>query len=143
MRILDLDLDFFQYEVAMMVAHDGDRLDGEDYPPWPVAEALSFLEERCLLREKLPGAAVEHHVEVFHLIGQAIEADLIEAPFELVHVDAHADLGLGDAGYAYLMSALAFEPIEERYAVLKEKRLTKLGRLRARLRLADGTHLRL
>jgi hypothetical protein len=35
-------------------------------------------------------------------------------PFHVTHLDAHADLGLGDAGYRYLMSSLLFEPPERR-----------------------------
>lgn len=43
-------------------------------------------------------------------------------PLEVVHIDAHADLGLGDASYSYLMGELAYEPIEKRYEILKAHR---------------------
>lgn len=64
----------------------------------------------------------EHHNELFYLWGEAIEAGRLAAPFEVVHVDAHADLGLGDASYTYLMGELVFEPIETRYEILKMRR---------------------
>ncbi len=65
---------------------------------------------------------IEHHNELFYRWGEAIDAGRMAAPFEVVHVDAHADLGLGDSSYAYLMGELAFQPIEERYKTLKARR---------------------
>jgi arginase family enzyme len=35
-------------------------------------------------------------------------------PFHVTHVDAHADLGNGDAGYAYIMTSLLFSALEDR-----------------------------
>jgi hypothetical protein len=35
-----------------------------------------------------------------------IEQKIIKVPFELVHIDAHADLGLGDYSYKYIMIEL-------------------------------------
>jgi hypothetical protein len=44
----------------------------------------------------------------------AIDASVLRAPFHVTHVDAHADLGLGDAGYVHLMSELLFREPEDR-----------------------------
>lgn len=113
-RILDLDLDFFVDGVAHDRAADAGRLDGEDYPPWSTADALAFLKDGCNLTKKLPGFVVEHHGELFPLWRDAIAAGKLTPPFEVVHVDAHADLGLGDSSYVYLLTSLLFEEPEDR-----------------------------
>ena len=124
MRVLDLDLDFFLHGAAHMVDSADRRLNPEHYPPWPIEEAIAFLTERCRLDGPRPGFAVEHHNELFYLWGEAIAAGRMSEPLEVVHVDAHADLGLGDASYAYLIGELAFEPIENRYGILEARRPT-------------------
>jgi hypothetical protein len=83
---------------------------------------MTFLTKRCQLDGPRPGFVVEQHSELFYLWGEATKAGQMASPFEVVHVDAHADLGLGDASYAYLMGELAFEPIEHRYEILKKRR---------------------
>jgi hypothetical protein len=113
-RVLDLDLDFFLDGAEIMRGHGDDRLDAAHYPPWPLAQALSFLRERCGLERRLPGFVVEHHGEVFSRWRDAIDAGRLIPPFHVTHVDAHADLGLGDSGYSYLMTSLLFEEPERR-----------------------------
>ena len=94
-RILDLDLDFFQHNVEYLKNLDGERLDSAHYPPWQHDEAVSFLERQCGLSrdDPLPGASVEHHGEVFFVWRELIASGVLSTPFEIVHVDAHADLG--------------------------------------------------
>lgn len=127
MRVLDLDLDFFLCGKAHFKDSAEGRLDPDEYPPWPLDLVMTFLTRRCRLDRPRPGFVVEHHNELFYMWGEAIQAGQIAAPFEVVHVDAHADLGLGDASYAYVMTQLAFEPIEHRY-----DRLRRRARNRAR-----------
>lgn len=122
MRVLDLDLDFFLYGTAHNADSADQRPDADEYPPWPLDVALAFLTEQCHLNGRRPGFVVEHHNELFYHWGEAIEAGQMTKPLEVVHVDAHADLGLGDASYAYLMSELVFEPIADRYKILKARR---------------------
>jgi hypothetical protein len=93
---------------------DHGRLDADDYPAWALDEALDFLQTRCGLTGRLPGFVVEHHGEVFYRWRDAIDAGGLQVPFHVTHVDAHADLGLGDAGYLHLMSDLLFRDPEER-----------------------------
>lgn len=121
-RVLDLDLDFFLSGTAHYVDSAGERPSAEEYPPWPLDLAIAFLTQRCQLDARRPGFVVEHHNELFYRWGEAIEAGQMTKQLEVVHVDAHADLGLGDASYAYLMGELAFEPIEDRYEILKARR---------------------
>lgn len=113
-RILDLDLDFFVRRTAHFKASDSERLGAEEYPPWRHEEAIEFLEERCKLSAKLPGFVVEHHGELFGRWRDAIESGKLQPTFEVTHVDAHADLGMGDNGYMYLMTELLFAPAKER-----------------------------
>ncbi len=111
-RVLDIDLDFFQHGTEHW-AGEG-RLDAADYPPWAIDEVVTFLRGRCQLDGPLPGSVVEYHHEVFVKWREAIEAGILVPPFHVTHVDAHADLGLGDNGYMYLMSSLLFEEVEDR-----------------------------
>ena len=62
----------------------------------------------------MPGVAVERHGEVFAHWRDAIDRGVLEPPFSVTHVDAHADLGLGDSGYIYLLTELVFQPLEAR-----------------------------
>ena len=114
MRILDLDLDFFLDGVAHDLPYDAPRLDPIDYPPWERDAAIAFLEQNCMLTSKLPGFVVERHGQLFPRWRDAIEEGKLVLPFEVTHVDAHADLGLGDHGYVYFMTELLFAPVEER-----------------------------
>jgi hypothetical protein len=120
-RVLDLDLDFFLGGTAHYADSAGERPNADEYPPWPLDFAIAFLVEQCQLNGRRPGFVVEHHNELFYRWGEAIEAGQMTKPLEVVHVDAHADLGRGDASYAYLMGELAFEPIEDRYEILKAR----------------------
>jgi hypothetical protein len=112
--VLDIDLDFFLERVAYWREADAGRLDPRDYPPWSREAAFAFLETQCKLTKKVPGFAVEHHGEVFSRWREAIDAGVLEPPFSVTHVDAHADLGLGDIGYVYVLTELVFEPVEAR-----------------------------
>jgi len=114
MRVLDIDLDFFLDEVAHWINADAGRLDAADYPPWTTEKTLRFLETQCKLTRKVPGVAVERHGDVFARWRDAIDRGVLEPPFSVTHVDAHADLGLGDAGYIYLLTELVFDPPDAR-----------------------------
>ena len=108
MKILDLDLDFFLHDAAYWRESGDERLDAEEFPPWSVDDALAFLEGQCGLGGKLPGFAVEYHSHVFLRWRDAIAVGALTPPFVVTHVDAHADLGLGDAGYLFLLTELLF-----------------------------------
>lgn len=116
MRILDLDLDFFISDIAHFISSDSDRLDDEDYKPWGEKETRAFLEEKCGLSKLNPvkGRVIKHHDEAFFFWRELINKNLLEPPFEVIHVDAHADLGLGDASWAYILSDLLSLPPAER-----------------------------
>jgi hypothetical protein len=114
-RILDLDLDFFLNDAAILRGPDDGRLDGADFPPWPLEQVLAFLHDQCGLRKPMPGFVVENHGELFSRWREAIDGGQLNVPFHVTHVDAHADLGLGDLGYVYLMTSLLYEEPENRH----------------------------
>ena len=113
LRMLDIDLDFFVRGVAYWPTQT-ERLDDTDYPAWSLEDAIVFLEERCALTGPLPGFVVTNHGELFARWRTAIESGALTAPFSVTHVDAHADLGMGDLGYLHLMTELLFEEPENR-----------------------------
>jgi hypothetical protein len=113
-RILDLDLDFFLHGAAHWRDAGSGRLDAEDYPPWSNDEAIGFLHDRCRLADPRPGFVVENHGELFELWARAIDTGKLTPPLSVTHVDAHSDLGLGDATYVVLLTEVLFLPIEER-----------------------------
>lgn len=75
-----------------------------------------FLEQQCGLNtsRKIPGRIVRHHDEAFLFWRELILKGLLKVPFEVVHIDAHADLGLGDASWVYIMGEILHMPIDER-----------------------------
>lgn len=115
MRVLDLDLDFFLSDVAYFAGPD-ERLFPEDYVPLDEAAVRAFLEERCGLDRvrPVPGRVVRHHHEAFLFWRDLVRSGALATPFDLVHIDAHADLGTGDAGYVYLMTDVLHRPVEKR-----------------------------
>lgn len=115
MRILDLDLDFFLDEIAHWQNGSG-RLSDEDFNPWTGEAVRFFLEEQCGLSKdnKVRGRFVKHHHEAFYFWRELILAGSLETPFEVVHVDAHSDTGLGDSGYLYVANNLLHLPPQER-----------------------------
>ncbi len=117
MNILDLDLDFFLDEVSSWVLTEGDqRLDSSSYTPWEPERVREFLSSQCGLdtSNKIPGKIVTHHHEVFYESRRLIEEKHAKI-FVIDHVDAHADLGLGDGCYYYLFFDLLRKPVQERY----------------------------
>jgi len=95
MHILDIDLDLFL---------DDRKIDGanrrplnSEYKPWEPFAVRRFLESQCGLSKEQPlvGAVFEEHDELFFHLRALSEKGLIECPFDIVHADAHADVGLG------------------------------------------------
>lgn len=93
--VLDLDLDFFVWPIALDVEEDGQRLDPQEYFPKSEQQVRSFLEGRCGLSttQRIPGRFVLHHMEAFSTLREWLEQDILAKPFDVVHVDANADLG--------------------------------------------------
>ncbi|WP_420871878.1 hypothetical protein [Cohnella rhizosphaerae] len=122
-RILDVDMDFFLSDIAHWVT-DNQRLDDEYFKAWRELEFRRFLEQNCGLsrHNPIPGRVVVHHDEAFHFWKELIQRCQLQVPFELTHIDAHSDTGLGDANYVYIMKDLLHYPINERLSNLNIKK---------------------
>jgi len=65
-------------------------------------------------KHKVPGRLCVDHHEAFDTWKDWIASGLIDAPFDVDHVDAHADHGLGDASWTYLLTEILALPVELR-----------------------------
>lgn len=125
-RILDLDLDFFVDGVIHSPNAEAGRPDSSEQQPWHLDDVLAFLTTRCGLRGALPGRAVETHEQLFPIWRRAIKDGRLEPPFHVTHVDAHGDLGFGDASYVYLMTELLFaKPVDRQHPRTGERGLAE------------------
>jgi len=120
MRFLDLDLDFFLDKNAYSSGYDGGRL-GPDYKPWSVSRVRHFIEDRCALSTGSPiqGRIVERHDGVLEFWRTLIRSNRLKIPFEVIHIDAHPDLWVGDI--IYRTSDLLHFNLERGLTVLENK----------------------
>lgn len=119
MVILDLDLDYFMTEVAHNIAETSTgRIDDEDYVDsvWSREDVISFFENNLGLSKdrKIPGRIVAGHNESLFFWKELIEKGHLSIPFEVVHIDSHADLGLGTDTQTFISRELLKWPVEER-----------------------------
>lgn len=119
MRILDLDMDYFMTKVESDVPeYYAGRLEEARFGQsvWPAEKVISFLENNLGLSKasKLPGRIVTGHNEALFFWEELIVAGRLDTPFEVVHVDSHADLGLGTDTVAFIRRELLRWPVEER-----------------------------
>ena len=118
MRVLDLDIDYFMSIIAETPFSRSERLSEEDYGAsvWPKTEVIAFLENNLGLSKakKKPGRIVVGHNESLFFWEELISKGKLTDPFEVVHVDSHADLGLGCSSSDFLQGAILTLPIETR-----------------------------
>jgi hypothetical protein len=115
MNILDIDADFFLSKITRLPSDAGARRQRDEIIPWSESEVRRFLEKQCGLstRARIPGDIVTSHDQVFWCWRDLIAQGRLESPFNLVHVDAHADMGLGDASWVYICTeVLGLHPHE-------------------------------
>jgi hypothetical protein len=110
---LNLDLDAFLSDVAHSVSGD-ERCDPDFYKPLGETGLRTFLEEQCHLSplRRVPGRFVVHHDGAFDYWKELVAKHRTQ--IDLIHVDAHADLGMGDASWFHIVSEHLFLPPEER-----------------------------
>lgn len=119
MRILDLDMDYFVKKVAIdIVDSKTSRLSEDEYGDyvWSEHEIRGFLENNLRLSKKrrIKGRIVSGHNEALFYWKELIENQHILIPFEVVHVDSHADLGVGYTSWIYILNELLKYPVEDR-----------------------------
>lgn len=119
MKILDLDMDYFMDKVATFVSESStERLPEDSYGEsvWEEDRVRSFIETNLGLSKdrKIKGRVVVGHNEALYYWKELIKNGDLTIPFEIVHVDSHADLGLGYSSWKYISDTLLQHPVSER-----------------------------
>jgi hypothetical protein len=116
--VLDIDLDFFLSEITWQ-STEQDQRQLESVVPWSEREVREFLENQCKLSaiKRKPGEIVTTHDQVIELWKELIQSKRLQSPFDVIHVDAHADLGMGDPSWAFICTELLTFPAEKRQEV--------------------------
>lgn len=114
-------MDYFMESIANTPFSISERLSEEDYGDsvWPECRVRAFLEQNLGLSKskKIPGRIVVGHNESLFFWEELIAKEMLTEPFEVVHVDSHADLGLGCASSDFLQGAILTLPVETRRKV--------------------------
>ena len=113
-RVLDIDLDFFLDRILYADDEPRGRPSDQDYQVDSTRVVLDYLRNHCGLTEPLPGAACKHHCEVWFHWRRMLKSGELRAPFEVIHVDAHADMGLGNNSCLYIAEELLAQPVAKR-----------------------------
>lgn len=118
MIVLDLDMDYFMEDIADTPFYSTERLSEEEYGScvWAKERVINFLENNLGLSKirKIPGRIVKDHDESLYFWEELISKGQLKDPFEVVHVDSHADLGLGTPTSSFLQEGILLQPIETR-----------------------------
>lgn len=119
MKVLDLDLDYFMDEPVYdkKVGSRG-RVEEKKHVEsvWSKDRVQGFLENNLGLskEKKIKGRIIKDHNEALDFWQNLITNNELEKGFEVVHVDSHADLGLGCIEYKYVRDELISVPFDER-----------------------------
>lgn len=112
MKVLDLDMDYFMTEIAHTPFSCTERLEEDFYSEsvWKAEKVRSFLEDNLGLsqKHKIPGRIVSGHNEALFFWEELINGKKLSDPFDVVHVDSHADLGLGDALWSFFAKFVSY-----------------------------------
>ncbi len=83
---------------------------------WPASKVRFFLEKNLGLSKdrKIRGRIVVGHNEALSYWKELIFDNRLSVPFEVIHVDSHADLGLGYLSHTYISNTLLGYPVKER-----------------------------
>ena len=122
--VLDLDLDFFVHPTPFGWDTDaGKRASGAQFSVSPKREVREFLENRLGLSKERPVRASEAstHDGAFWYWRDEIASGRLVPPFEVVHVDNHSDLGMGDAGWLHLTTDVMRRELAERANPLRDE----------------------
>jgi hypothetical protein len=131
MRIIDIDMDFFLDKIAHDQPYCDERLKEGWATPWDETDVRHFLEANCQLstRALTRGRIIKEHKEAFLFWRGLINEKKLTVPFDVIHIDAHSDLGGGDAGWRYIFEKLLHSPIEERATIERFRYRSSLERL--------------
>lgn len=98
-----------------------ERLPEEDYwdSVWPEREVRDFLEGNLGLskQNRTRGSVVAGHNESLFFWRELIGD--FSTPFDVIHIDSHADLGLSYRSWTHILDYLLYYPVEERSKYLR------------------------
>lgn len=118
MKVLDLDMDYFIKKVPYSIdeSYCGRLEKYYDKYVWKEKEVRDFLEKNLGLSKehKIPGRIVKGHIESLFFWNELIKKEKLTIPFEVIHIDSHADLGLGYFSYKHIKDFLLSLPVKER-----------------------------
>lgn len=117
MRVLDIDMDFFLEDIAYLKNNCFDRVDSNEYKTWKYDDIEYFLKNNLKLSKvkKIEGKVIENHNQALYYWQELINHNKLTIPFEVIHIDAHADLGLSnDLQCEFIFDKLLKLDVEER-----------------------------
>lgn len=111
--VLDIDLDAFLDDVAHW-SESGQRLPADEFNPWTEQRLVHFLEKRCGLSSAspIPGRFKIEHDGAFAFLCE--QADKAGQAVDVVHIDGHADLGMGESSWMQLLGQNMLKAVAER-----------------------------
>lgn len=115
-RVLDIDLDFFLNKLTTGQVGSTERKPDTCCRPWHPDEVRQFLEAHCGLSRdrRVPAGIGVHHHQAFHFLHHMIKDGGLGIPFDIVHVDAHADLGVMAGAGNLLEKDVLHRPVDRR-----------------------------
>jgi hypothetical protein len=119
--VLDIDLDFFLDRILYCADEPQSRPKAADFNVDSTESALSFLQDQCQLIKGFtrPGACCVQHKEVFFHWERMIKEGVLKTPFEVIHIDAHADMGFGNPSCLYIAEQYLAQPLKKRKVPLR------------------------
>jgi hypothetical protein len=109
LHVLSIDIDFFVEPKPQWISMNSVERLAAPYRVDPQATVKAFLTEQARLdpRNPIRGCFMRDHDQAFDIV---VALAARHGPVRLTHVDAHADLGMGDSGYRYLMAEWLARP---------------------------------
>ena len=122
MRVLHICLDYFIEPGSVWAGQGAARLSDDHYRPWRPDAVREFLAAGFGLdpARPLPGSVVRAHEGPLAAWRAWIASGELVPPFDLVHLDAHSNLGAGDEGWFRVLGRLAHLPRDRRAEVRPE-----------------------
>lgn len=125
MKVLDLDMDYFlDHPVFRKDVYSTERVDDIEVinSVWEENRVRTFLENNLGLskKNKKEGRIVQGHDGALFFWKELIDKNLLRAPFSVVHIDSHSDLGLGSETLVHVLDEMIYWDVEYRIRNIKE-----------------------
>lgn len=117
MKILDIDMDYFLEKAPYFISQECTTRASDYYKPWDKDKIIDFIENNLGLSKsnKIKGKIICHHHEALYYWRDLINQKLLKTPFEVIHVDSHADLASFEIHQrTFIADELLGLPIHER-----------------------------